>query len=136
MKIDIRLVIPCVLSVLVAGGCDTVPEGMGTVNGSVTVDGQSVTRGAIAFMPTDGLAQTSGGKIVDGRYSATAPIGKAKVAIRVPKVVSERKLYDTPNSPVQPIMEESLPTKYNDETELEIEVRPGETEYNFDLSSG
>lgn len=122
-------------AILLAAGCDDAPEGMGTVIGRVAVDGVPATKGAISFTPSDGMAPTTGGKIVDGRYEATAAIGAAKVMIRIPKVVGERKLYDTPDSPVQPITEESLPPKYNDRTELEIEVHPGEMECNFDLSS-
>ena len=121
--------------VLLATGCDGVPDGMGTVSGRVSIDGKPAAGGAISFSPSDGMSQTTGGKIVDGRYEATAAIGAAKVTIRIPKVVGKRKLYDTPDSPVQPIMEESLPQKYNDQTELVIEVRPGEMECNFDLSS-
>ena len=120
---------------LLAIGCDDAPVGMGTVTGKVAVDGVPTTNGAISFTPSDGMAQTTGGKIVDGRYEAIAAIGPAKVMIRIPKVVGERKLYNTPDSPVQPITEESLPPKYNDRTELEIEVHPGDMECNFDLSS-
>ena len=122
-------------AVLLVTGCDGVPGGMGTVTGRVTVDGLPAADGAVSFTPSDGMSQTSGGKIVEGRYEATAAIGAAKVSIRIPKVVGKRKLYDRPDSPVQPIMEESLPPKYNDQTELVIEVRPGEMECNFDLSS-
>lgn len=134
-RLRIHLICVTCAVALVAAGCDAVPEGMATVTGKVTVDGQTATEGAITFTPSDGMSQTTGGKIVDGRYEATAPIGLMRVLIRIPKVVGERKLYDTPDSPVQPIMEESLPPKYNDQSELEIEVRPGETECNFDLSS-
>ena len=119
----------------VASGCDATPDGMATVTGRVTVNGQPAAAGAITFTPSDGTSQTSGGKIVDGRYEAAAPIGVMRVMIRIPKVVGERKLYDTPDSPIQPIMNESLPPRYNDQTELEIEVHPGETECSFDLSS-
>ena len=59
----------------------------------------------------------------------------SKVAIRVPKVVGERKLYDTPDSPVQPLMEESLPPEFNDRTELTLDVKPGVNERDFDLKA-
>jgi hypothetical protein len=83
----------------------------------------------------DGAAPTVGGDIVDGKYSVDVPIGQSKVAIRVPRVVGQRKLYDTPDSPVQPTMEETLPAKFNDETELTLDVKPGETQGDFDLKT-
>jgi hypothetical protein len=105
------------------------------VTGKVTVDGQPAASGAVAFSPVDGQSPTSGGKIVDGEYSVIASVGSSKVAVRVPKVVGERKLYNTPNSPVQPLMEESLPPEYNDNTTLVVEVKPGANEHDFNLKT-
>jgi hypothetical protein len=62
-------------------------------------------------------------------------IGTAKVEIRIPKIVGQKKVYDTPDSPVRPIMDESLPKKYNDETELTFDVKPGANQHDFDLST-
>jgi hypothetical protein len=73
--------------------------------------------------------------MVDGRYSAEVPFGEFRVEIRVPKVVGEKKLYNTPNSPIMPLLEESLPAKYNDQTRLTIEIEPGETQRDFQLST-
>jgi hypothetical protein len=114
-------------------GCGGNPN-RGNVAGTVTVDGQPAT-GAISFMPVDGKAPSTGGSIEAGRFAVEVPFGTSKVAIRVPKVVGQRKLYDTPNSPVQPVMDESLPAKYNDATELTIEVKPGDNPQNFDLKT-
>jgi hypothetical protein len=101
----------------------------------VQVDGQPAAKGAIAFTPIDGNSPASGGEIVDGRYTVNAYVGPSKVAIRVPKVVGQRKLYDTPDSPVQPIMEESLPPENNDETTLIFDVKPGSNTQDFSLKS-
>jgi hypothetical protein len=101
----------------------------------VIVDGIPPASGAIAFTPVDGAAPTVGADIVDGKYSVDVPLGQSKVAIRVPKLVGQRKLYNTPDSPVQPVMDESLPAEYNDETELTLDVKPGETRGDFDLKT-
>ncbi|MHB1035946.1 MAG: hypothetical protein ACYC0Y_15010, partial [Pirellulales bacterium] len=66
---------------------------------------------------------------------AKVPAGKVKVEIRVSKVVGEKKLYDTPNSPVQPIMQEVLPPTYHDRTTLELDVQPGANEKNYALKT-
>jgi len=101
----------------------------------VTVNGEPAANGAVSFSPVDGQSPTSGGKIVNGEYSVKASIGTVKVAIRVPKVVGERKLYNTPDSPIQPLMEETLPPEYNDRTTLTFDVKPGVNEHNFELNS-
>lgn len=116
-------------------GCSKQDPNRGQVTGIVEVDGQPAAEGAIAFTPTDGNSTATGGEIVGGRYTVNANIGPSKVAIRVPKTVGERKLYDTPDSPVRPIQEESLPAKYNDETTLTYDVKPGDNEQNFSLKT-
>jgi hypothetical protein len=119
----------------VAAGCNSQDPNRGEVMGLVTVNGQPAASGAVAFSPVDGQSPTSGGKIVNGEYSVKASIGTVKVAIRVPKIIGERKLYNTPDSPVQPLMEETLPPEYNDRTTLTFDVKPGINEQNFDLKT-
>jgi hypothetical protein len=107
----------------------------GDVAGTVTIDGVPAEAGSISFTPVDGQSATAGGSIEQGRYAAEVPPGKMKVEIRVAKVVGQRKLYDTADSPMAPIMEEVLPAKYNDATELVVEIKLGENEHNFDLTT-
>jgi hypothetical protein len=129
--------VPVVLLLLLAlsSGCSKQDPNRGEVTGKVLVDGQPAANGAVSFSPVDGQSPTSGGKIVDGEYSVIAAVGSSKVSIRVPKVVGERKLYNTPNSPVQPLMEETLPAEYNDNTTLVVEVKPGANTHDFDLKT-
>lgn len=122
-------------SLLISIGCGKGESNRAEVKGSVIVDGSPAATGAISFMPVDGKSPTSGGKIVAGNYSVEVPFGTSKVAIRVPKVVGQRKLYDTPDSPVQPLMEETLPPEFNDRTELTLDVKPGVNERVFDLKA-
>lgn len=107
----------------------------GTVSGTIAVDGAPAKMGSIAYFPTDRKSATAGGEIVDGKYTAKVPLGTSKVEIRVPKVVGQKKLYDTPNSPVKPLMDESLPAKYNDASELTIDVKPGENRQDYQLTT-
>jgi hypothetical protein len=122
-----------ILAAFMAPGCSEPTTGV--VTGTVTVDGAPAKSGSIAFFPVDGKSSTSGAEIVGGQYSAKASFGTHKVEIRVPKVVGEKKLYDTADSPVKQILEESLPPRYNDETELTLEVKPGETQQDYDLTT-
>lgn len=108
---------------------------LGQLSGTVTIDGETPQNGSIAFFPVDGQSFSSGAVITDGAYYAEVPLGKSRVEIRVAKVVGEKKLYDAPNSPVQPLLAERLPARYNDASELEIEVVAGASEHNFQLTT-
>lgn len=119
--------------ILLVGGCAEPTAGV--VAGAVTVDGAAATSGSIAFFPTNGKSATAGAEIIAGQYRATVPLGSAKVEIRVPKVVGERKLYDAPNSPVKQVLAESLPSQYNDQTELTIDVKPGKNPHDYALTT-
>lgn len=116
-------------------GCGAQDPNRGEVTGIVTVNGQPVATGAVAFSPVDGQSSTSGGKIVDGKYTVKASTGTSRVAIRVPKIIGEKKLYNTADSPVRPVMKESLPPEYNDRTTLMLDVQPGANEHNFELQT-
>jgi hypothetical protein len=135
-----RLVRPsCLICLLVLFaallGCGKQDPNRGQVTGAVEVDGQPVAKGSIDFKPIDGNTATTSGDIVDGRYAVNANIGPSKVAISIPKVVGERKLYDTPDSPVRQVFGESLPPEYNEQTTLTHDVQPGPNEKNFSLKT-
>lgn len=130
----------CVLTsglfaLLILAGCNSGNPTKGTVEGTITVDGQPAGDGSISFVPLDGKSPTAGGKIEAGTYRAEVPLGRSKVEIRIPKQVGERKAYNTPDSHMIPVIKEVLPGKYNDYSELEVEVKPGSSQCNFDLLS-
>jgi hypothetical protein len=126
-----RLLLCLLLLLLLAPGCAETNEAV--VTGTITVDGTPAKTGYIGFIPVDGKSATSGAEIKDGKYTANVPLGTMKVQIRVPKVVGQQKLYNTPDSPVQPIMAETLPPKYHDQTELVLDVKPGTNEQDYPL---
>lgn len=108
---------------------------LGSVSGTVTVDGEPAKVGAISFFAVDGKAPTAGAQIVDGAYSAKVSPGQCMVQVRVSKIVGEKKLYDTPNSPVRKVWAEVLPARFNDNTELRLDVKLGENRQDYDLKS-
>jgi len=118
---------------LVAVGCSN--SNTATVTGTVVVDGQPAKMGYVSFFAVDGHAPTVGARIVDGRYTAEVKPGLCNVQVRVPKQVGEKKIYDTPDSPVHKVMTESLPSKYNDATELRFDVQPGTNENDYNLTT-
>lgn len=105
----------------------------GRVSGVVTVDGASAETGSIALFPLNGAGTTAGAAIKQGKYEAVVKLGQYKVEIRVPRIIGKVKVYETANSPMKNVMEESLPPKYNDQTELQVEIKPGENLHDFNL---
>jgi hypothetical protein len=131
LRIVIQAALP--LFMLLQLGCAEPKDGV--VSGMVKVDGEPAKSGSIAFFPVSGKGKTAGATIADGAYTAHVPFGEAKVEIRVSKVVGQKKLYDTPDSPTKPLLAEVLPPKYNDQTTLTINVQRGENHQDFDLQT-
>lgn len=114
-------------------GCGGGDGDTADVSGTVSYDGKPIENGSINFIATDGKG-TGGGVIKDGKYSATkVRIGPNKVQVSGSKVVGKKKAYNTPDSPMQDVTAEYLPKKYNEQTELTFEVKPGKNERNFEL---
>jgi hypothetical protein len=105
------------------------------VTGSITVDGQPAEKGSISFIPVDGKTTTEGGVIENGKYTAKSAIGAMKVQIRVPKVTGKKQLYDDKKAEFVPTYSETLPRKYNTDTELRLDVKPGKNEKDWELST-
>lgn len=121
------------IAVLFFPGCGK--SKLATVSGAITIDGQPAEVGSIAFFPTNGKSPTAGGEIHSGRYTTAVTPGPAKVEIRVPKQVGEKKLYGTTSGPERPIFVELLPAKYNDATELQFDVQQGNNQHDFSLTT-
>jgi hypothetical protein len=122
-----------VLGAFLAAGCSS-STGKGTVEGTVTLDGQPLKSGLIRFVPVDGKSPTADTAITDGQYSAEVPFGEKRVEISAPKVTGKRKMYDTPNSPTVDIVEELLPASYNVQSVLTVTVNERKQTKAFDLT--
>jgi hypothetical protein len=111
-------------------------SGTGEVSGNVTVDGKPAPRGSsITFFPTDGKAPTAGGSIEDGKYTVRVPVGTAKIEIRAPRPVRKSTEVKEGPGPQGDQIEESLPDKYNNQSELRLDVHPGKNPRDFELKS-
>jgi hypothetical protein len=106
-----------------------------SINGKVTLDGVAVPKGSIRFIPKDGKSTTAGGIIKDGRYEATVPVGSVSVEIYSPKVVGKRKRYETPDSPIDDILGERMPAKFNKQSKLVREIDGRSSEVDFELKT-
>lgn len=127
-----KALIICFAMIVGCGGDAT----MGEVIGTVTIDGKVPPKGSsINFVPVDGKSPSAGATIVDGKYSARVPVGKSKVEIRAPRELNKAQPQRAGPGPGGDLIEESLPAKYNDATELTVDVKPGKNEKTWNLSS-
>jgi hypothetical protein len=125
----------CLASCLAVAGC-TGDAKHGTVTGTVTFDNQPLPKGTISFIPTSGETASADAQIVDGKFSQVVPVGEKRVTISSPKVIGQRKAYDTPDSPMVDQTEELLPPQYNRDSKLTLTVKPGKQTSDYEMKSG
>ena len=107
-------------------GCGPDRPDMGTVTGVVTFNGKPLPDAEISFEPK-GKRFSFGRTDEAGRYEMKYIRDEKGVAVGECVV---RITVDDPNSPRQ-----FVPLKYNANSELRAEVKPGDNEFNFDLKS-
>ncbi len=106
----------------------------GTVSGNVTLDGRPLEQGIISFSAAEGTAPPVTADIVGGKYSAEMIAGKKHVQLSASKVIGTRK-NDSPGAPPDEILEEQIPPKYNSESQLSLDVKPGSNEKDWAVES-
>jgi hypothetical protein len=122
------------LAMAAVAGCMDV--GKSDVTGTVTLDGQPVAAGSITFVSQGGELRREGAVIQDGKFQASLPPGKYKIELNAQKVVGKRTQVgmDGKNEEVE-ITEELFPERYNTQTELSEEIKPGQNTLKLDLKS-
>ena len=124
---------------LVAGGC--VKNDVAWVAGTVVFDGSDVPRGTVRFLPSEGApGQSAGAEIIDGRYEVT-PEMAAKRGLRTGRhrilVTANRNTGEMYASPEGEGMVQKtqmyIPSRYNRETVLQVELEPGTNVHNLTL---
>ena len=125
-----------VVSVAVAGGCDRTPA-RSSVQGEIKLNGKPVDGGRICFIPLGSKGTPAWTTITAGKYELSAAdgpsVGKCKVEIQWQKVTG-RKLKVPPDRVVDETVE-AIPTIYNKESKLELDVAPGPNDFSMDLKS-
>jgi hypothetical protein len=122
------------LVVATLAGCNS-DTTHGVVEGTVTVDGAPLKEGLIRFTPKGGDTATADATIADGVFTVRVPIGEKQVSVNSPKVVGQRKAYETADSPMVDVIEEAIPARYNSNTELTMNVKPGKQPAKFELQT-
>jgi hypothetical protein len=111
-------------------------EGTGSVNGTVTFDGQPVANGSITFVRTEGSLVREGAVIRDGSFQVQVPPGKYRIELTAQRVKGKKKQigFSGEEEEVE-ITEEMFPERYNTKSELSEEIRSGTHSLNLDLKS-
>jgi hypothetical protein len=113
------LTVGLLAAVFCAAGCGG-PK-MVKVSGRVTLDGKDLPDGEIILVPDDPKQGPDAGKITDGRFELMARPGPKKVEIRASRELPPIKDKAMGGAGI-PQFESIIPQKYNDKTELKLDV--------------
>lgn len=130
----------CAMAMCFAG-CGGDGENRAAVHGTVTLDGQPVENGSILFTPIEETkGQVAGGPIQGGRFQLDEKVGAAVGWNRV-EIRAQRKTGKMVQKPFAPVREtipeqvEAVPARYNSESTLRFEVKPGDNLADFQVTS-
>lgn len=126
------------VSCLYIGGCGAASD-RAQLSGTVTLDGAALPKGSIAFRPVDSAGGPSAGsEIVDGQFLVPADKGVRPGTFRV-EITAMRKTGKSYKDPVfgqTDVEVQYVPTKYNVQSELTIDVPVESAEgLTFELTS-
>ena len=136
----------CAALLLTCGvmGCGASPSGpeRGAVSGRVTLDGEVVEQGSIAFIPAAGTkGPSSGATIANGKFSIPQDkgpvVGTNRVEVHWPRKTGRQKEAGSPTPPGTMIDEvaEAIPAEFNSNSKLEQRVEAGENVVEIELQS-
>lgn len=124
---------------LLSAGCG---DNQVRIRGNVTLDGKPIDTGAITFIPNDlSKGQTAGASITLGEFQVVGnnlpPPGLYRVEIRGQKKTGKQIPAGSPLPPGTMVEEtiEAVPAKYNYKSELKQELKTGDNNINFELTS-
>ena len=113
---------------LLFGGCRKSGPELAPVSGRVTLAGKPLEKADIVFQPEDGRSPASGRTDAEGRYELAykrgmmgGPVGQNTVQISV-----SRELVRNPPQ---------IAARFNSQSELRREVKAGQNEFDFDVTT-
>ena len=140
-----RAVSWCILPLLGLGlvvGCGGVENELGrkAISGNVTLDGQPLDQGSIAFEPLSDTGVRSGATISDGAYSVEElkglPPGEYRVRINSAESTGPEP-EGAPGEPTQNVSKERVPATWNTRSEEKVTITDdGDNTFNFDIKTG
>lgn len=133
----------CLLLALLAAfsGCGGRDANRSAIRGDVTLDGKPIEQGSILFIPVDGAkGAATGGQIEKGRYQITSHNGAAlgRNRVEVHAVYKTGRMIARGLGATGKMIEEQregVATRFNSESMLTIEIKPGDNVHNFEVTS-
>jgi hypothetical protein len=131
-------------SALALAGCGASDSDRSRVQGAVSYNGEPVDDGGIAFIPEGGAPMGGAaqiratGDIRDGRYDLDGARGPSPGSYRVEIFwfkKTGRQVASPSGKAFKDETKQVIPAKYNEKTELKVDVQPGRNTFDFDLKS-
>lgn len=126
----LRTLLLLLLPVLFASGCKS-GDGKVDVSGTVTFNGKPVEEGTVQFVHTADTADTV--TITNGKYATRIPPGSKKIVVHGYRKTGEFLRDPTDKQSGYPVVENYIPSKFNQQSELTTEVTQAGGVHNFDL---
>jgi hypothetical protein len=124
------------LLLVVLGGCGG--SAAPSIHGKVTLDGEAVTQGSIAFLPTGSGGPKAAAAIEQGAYTISSEDklvpGKYRVEISWRKPTGKKIPSADPGITADETVE-AVPAKFNTNSTLIAEIGAGDVEKNFELTT-
>lgn len=126
---------------LLTGGCGKDHANRGAIQGEVKLDGRPIEEGSILFTPVDGTKGTvAGTQIEKGRYQIAGQNGPAVGwnSVAISTLRKTGRMMEKPMTPPGQMVEEyveAIPPRFNTESTLKLEVKPGENTADFEALS-
>lgn len=124
------------ISQLLTMGCQAKSKDqpdLGRVSGKIKLDGEPLTNAIIYMIPSEGRSSV-GNTDKNGDYVMGYLPGIMGVKLGKDKVII-KTFWSDESSPEALAAIERIPAKYNSETELFADVKPGKNVINFDLTT-
>src|SRR5690349_1731911 len=87
--LSMKRIVVCAASLFLVGTLAGCGDEKASVNGTVKMDGEAVTDGAIIFSKSDGSKVREGAVIKDGSFQVRLPPGKYKIELNGKKVLGK-----------------------------------------------
>jgi hypothetical protein len=118
--------LPAIFGPVFVGGCGH--SGRQAIEGNVTLQGVPLDKGFIAFRPLPGTnSPGAGGNVAAGKFSIAGEKGlmPGKFRVEITAIRKTDKKVQDPILGLVPLEEQYIPAKYNDSSQLEIDVPAG-----------
>ena len=123
-----RPTVVLILLLIALAGCGKGGPQIAPVHGRVTLDGQPLAKADVVFQPDGSQRGSTGRTDAEGRYELAYKRGQMG-AIVGPNTVRIHVSAELVRNPPP------IPARYAAKSELHPEVKPGDNEFNFDMTS-